>query len=107
MSEEIIKYDNLKWLWTNFDTEQEVNDVSNYLKENNTYIKKEALQNSSGMSIYTLEGFQFREFYDNKEILQHVRNYKKYLKISFCPEYKEYLELREKFEHVFKYINNR
>ena len=93
MNQEIIKYDNLKWLWTNFDNEQEVNDVSNYLKDNNTYIKKQAFQNSSGMSIYTLEGFQFREFYDNKEILHYVRNYKKYLQISESLEYKEYLDL--------------
>ena len=108
---ESIKYDNHKWLWSNLKTQEEVNEVSDYLKDNNVEIKTDRLGERGGMqgkNVY-LEGVRFGNgfcsIYD--ELLFHVRNYQNFINITETQEYSDYLDQKEKFEHVFKYINNR
>ena len=108
---ETIKYDNYKWLWSKLKTQEEVDEVSNYLKDNNVQIKVERTAERGGYqgeNIY-LEGVRFgngyRPIYD--ELIFHVRNYQNFIDITETPEYSNYLDQKEEFEHVFKYINNR
>ena len=106
-----VKYDNHKWLWSNLKTQDEVDEVSNYLKDNNVEIKTERTSEPGGYvgeNVY-LEGVRFGNGYCSiyDELLFHVRNYQNFIDIIETPEYSNYLDQKEKFEHVFKYMDNR
>jgi len=107
-----IKHNDLHWLHNHLATQQQVDEVSNYLKDNNIVIEFtsfRAINNGMLVESVKIEGKEFGGAYNSfrKDLIDHVRHHKKYVDISESKEYKKYLESRQKFEHVFKYINQK
>ena len=102
-----IDHNNMKWLWRNLETQKDVDDVSNYLKENDVCIENHTFtDNRSGMTggCYSLEGKKFDYPYFQDDLLYYIRNAKSYIAISKTPEYNKFLKLKKKYDQVYNYL---
>lgn len=102
-----INHDNLKWLYSVLDTNEEVQEVSNYLNSNNLVIEikdgfYDVQSGWTGQHVY-LEGRNLSGngyCFSGKSLLNHVRGYRKFLDISKTEEYKLYQGLKKKYADV-------
>ena len=111
--EEIIRYDNYKWLSDHLSTNDEVMEVSKYLKDNEAYIITKTWNADKSPET----GYSFRVFLDGIDLsgngvcfhgtrlLQHVRGFKNFEELKNKDGYSEYLDLRAKYEKVYRYFN--
>jgi hypothetical protein len=110
IEEKTIDYNDLKWLWSVCDTQEEVTKLSNYLRDNNLVIElKEGGDRSCGMvwEEYYLEGQRLTNINDQNiknAILNQIKKFTKYREIANTEGFKEYKLLRQKYEDVYQKI---
>ena len=111
--EKTITYKDLKFLYSILDSNEEVDEVVNYLKEHGLSIqmKEGAPEPSLGMAKathYYLEGVDLSGngfCFGRTSLLRHVRNYRKSKEIEKSLDYKMFLKMRDKYEEVYRYLN--
>lgn len=96
-----IDYKNKKWLYTYLDTNEDVDEVVKYLKDNNEYIYVNNTHDSqsgwSGKSV-VLQGIDLSGngyCFSGEKLLYHVRNFMNFLELKNSEEYKQYIKLRK------------
>ncbi len=105
MSEiKLIDHTNKKWLWLYLETEEEVNEVCEYLLKNNLTIKLDT--GGEMLNVYLDEinlsgnGYCFRG--DN--LIFHVRYFRKLQEVSQTEDFKIWLNKFSKYSIVREYI---
>jgi hypothetical protein len=104
-----ITYQDLKWLWTYLDNEQDVNLVVEYLKITNQNIIMKATHDPqsgwNGNNVY-LDGIDLSGngfCFNGRNLINHVKNYPKYKKAIETEEFKQYLSLKAKYKDIEQY----
>ena len=114
IEERIITAKDKKWFYTYLDTEGEVDEVCDYLIDNNLTIivNDEYYDHGNSIELVSthvfLEDRQLSSFggcFEGKHLLDHVRNFKKYEAIKNSQEYKKFLELEKKYLDVKKFYD--
>lgn len=105
-----IDHNNKKWLYQHLQTNEEVEEVAEYLKNNNLTIKvtkthdPQSGWNGAHVQLQgrdlSINGFCF----SGKQLLNHVRNFQKYSLIEQSNEYQQYLSQKDQFEEIEKFF---
>jgi hypothetical protein len=103
----LIDHTSKKWLWSHLNTEEEVNEVCEYLMTNNLSIKLDSFRD--GCRVY-LEGIDLSIngcCFSGNNLLLHVRYFRRFIEISKSQDYLDWLEKFNKYSIVRKYITER
>jgi hypothetical protein len=102
-----IDHTSKKWMWTHLNTEEEVNEVCDYLKVDNLTIKIESDRNLYNVYLdkinLSINGYCFT----GNNLIAHVRYFRKFQDISKTEDYLEWIGKFEKYNIVRKYLNER
>ena len=104
-----ITHENLKFFYAHLENEQEVQEVVSFMRERN--IKITIIENSVGYANDLRIGDRFIYRGGHYEhigyhLLNHVRNYDRFLEFSKSLTYQYYLKHKKLFEDVDKFFNN-
>lgn len=99
-----LDYTNKKWLWMQFDAEEQVQEVSDYLQKNNLKIRMLPGKESTNVYLEGVDlssnGYCFRP----ENLLNHVRYFRKLKDISETNDFKTWLEKFNTYNAVKRYV---
>lgn len=106
MNKEIITHESKKWLWTYLETEEEVQEVVSYLKDNDLHIEAQRNDHTNSYDVWlehtNLSGNGY--FFNGKALLNHVRFYRRAIEISKTEEYLKWREMFSLYNGVMEYV---
>lgn len=103
--EKIIDHTNKKWFWMLYDTEEEVNEICDYLKENKLTIRAKYNQDSRYI-VYIGDVNLCGSGYDfgKESLINYVRYSKIFKEISETKEFKEWFGNYNLFKEVKDFV---
>lgn len=104
METKLIDHTSKKWLWSHLNTEEEVNEVCEYLSKNNLIIILKPYKD--GCNVY-LEGIDLSGngcCFSGSNLLIHVRYFRKLEELSKKQDFKEWLDKYEAYDIARRYI---
>lgn len=99
-----IDHTNKKWLWEKLETEDEVNEVADYLQKNNLKIKMSPFRDGCHVVLEDVDLSGNGCCFEPKNLLNHVRYFRKLKEISETDDFKNWLSNYEMFNIVKRYV---
>jgi len=103
----IIDHNSKKWLWSQLNTEEEVNEVCDYLLKNDLSIRIESCRDRYDVYLECINLSINGCCFNGNNLLLHVRYFRKFQDISKTQDYLDWLEKYNKYNIVRKYITER